>query len=424
MTLARDLLAVDRSDASGRPDALELLTRRRPVVPDQSFVALPDPLGELPYRLELDQVIGPERAKSIIRDGTLRFHALGDSGGDVDPLPQRRVAGALTRQLYGPQPARFLYHLGDVVYPHGELDGYHSQFWGAYADYRAPIFAVPGNHDADHKTVPGLSTLDPFVAAFCSDSQLHDVAVALPRPPSRQPNVYWTLVHPWLRIIGLYTNVPEGGQLAPDQLAWLVGELRAAPADTITILAMHQPIYSADVTHGSNLTLVDLLDRCFGLAGRRPDAVLSGHAHCYQRFSRRVDGRVVPHVVAGAGGFHELHPLGRGIGSVPMSLHGVDGLADVTLEDYEDRAHGFLTVTVEPGTAEFVYHAVRSGTVYARDSFTIRAPAGRECRPAGRDRPPPGRERSPPGRERSPPGRERPPPGRERRPGEARSLGE
>ena len=169
---------------------------------------------------------------------------------------------------------------------------------------------------------------------------------ALPsRPPSRQPNVYWTLVHPWLRIIGLYTNVPEGGQLAADQLAWLVGEFRAAPADTITILAMHQPIYSADVTHGSNLTLVDLLDRCFRLAGRRPDAVLSGHAHCYQRFSRRIDGRAIPHVVAGAGGYHELHPLGRGIGSLPMSLHGVDGLADVTLEDYEDRAHGFLTVT-------------------------------------------------------------------------------
>jgi 3',5'-cyclic AMP phosphodiesterase CpdA len=378
MTFAHHLLADDRSGSPGGPDALELLTRRRPVVPDGSFVSLPDPVGELPYRLELDQVIGPDRADAIMHDRRLRFHALGDSGGDVDPLPQRRVAGALTRQLYGPQPGRFLYHLGDLVYPHGEQDGYRSQFWAPYADYRAPIFAVPGNHDADRKAVPGRSTLDPFVATFCSEaSPLHDAADVPPRPPSRQPNVYWTLVHPWLRIIGLYTNVPEGGRLAADQLAWLVGELRAAPADTITILAMHQPIYSADVTHGSNLTLVDLLDRCFRLAGRRPDAVLSGHAHCYQRFSRRVDGRAIPHVVAGAGGYHELHPLGRGIGSVPMSLHGVDGLGDVTLEDYEDRAHGFLTVTVEPGAAEFVYNAVTSGTVYARDAFTIRAPASR-----------------------------------------------
>jgi acid phosphatase type 7 len=378
MALARQLPADDRSGAPGGPDALELLTRRRPVVPDGAFVPLPDPVGELPYRLELEQLIGPDRAGAITRDGKLRFHALGDSGGDVDPLPQRRVAGAITRQLYGPQPARFLYHLGDLVYPHGEQDGYRSQFWGPYADYRAPIFAVPGNHDADRKVVAGRTTLDPFVATFLADSPpLHDVAVAPPRPPSCQPNVYWTLVHPWLRIIGLYTNVPEGGQLAGDQLAWLVGELRAAPADTITILAMHQPIYSADVTHGSNLTLVEVLDRCFRQAGRRPDAVLSGHAHCYQRFSRRVDGRRIPHVVAGAGGYHELHPLGRGIGALPMSLHGVDGLADVTLEDYEDRAHGFLTVTVEPGTAEFVYHAVTAGAVYVRDAFTIHAPASR-----------------------------------------------
>jgi acid phosphatase type 7 len=378
MAFARRLLADDRSGAPGGPDALELLTRRRPVVPNASFVPLPDPVGELPYRVELDQVIGSGHADAITRDRKLRFHVLGDSGGDMDPLPQRGVAGAITRQLYGPQPARFLYHLGDLVYPHGEQDGYRSQFWGAYGDYRAPIFAVPGNHDADRKVVRTRSTLEPFVATFCADAPpLHDAAVAPPRPPSRQPNVYWTLVHPWLRIIGLYTNVPEGGQLAGDQLAWLVGELRAAPADTVTILAMHQPIYSADVTHGSNLTLVDVLDRCFRQAGRRPDAVLSGHAHCYQRFSRRVDGHAVPHVVAGAGGYHELHPLGRGIGSLPMALDGLDGLADVTLEDYEDRAHGFLTVTVEPGAAEFVYHAVTPGTVYARDAFTIRAPSSR-----------------------------------------------
>jgi len=378
MARARHLLADDRSAAPQGPDALELLTRRRPVVPDGSFVPLPDPVGEPPYRLELERVIGRDRVDAIARTRRLTFHALGDSGGDVDPLPQRRVAGAITRQLYGPQPASFLYHLGDLVYPHGEEAGYRSQFWGAYADYRAPIFAVPGNHDADRKAVPGASTLDPFISTFCSASPtLHDAAVALPRPPSRQPNVYWTLVHPLLRIIGLYTNVPEGGRLANDQLAWLVGELRAAPADTVTILAMHQPVYSADVTHGSNLTLGDVLDRCARTAGRWPDAVLTGHAHCYQRFSRRIDGREVPHVVAGAGGYHELHPLGRGIGRVPMPLSAVDGLEDVTLEDYEDRAHGFLTVTVTPGAAELVYHAVTLGTVYQRDAFEIRTPASR-----------------------------------------------
>ena len=105
--------------------------------------------------------------------------------------------------------------------------------------------------------------------------------------------------------------------------------------------------------------------------------MLTGHAHCYQRFTRRVDGREVPHVVAGAGGYHELHPLGHGIGPLPMSLDQLAGLEGVTLDAYEDRRHGFLTVTVRPGQAEFVYAAVAGGTVERRDVFAVRAPAGR-----------------------------------------------
>jgi len=375
MAVGRDLLADDRLRSRRGPSALELVSRRRPVVPDATFVPFPEPVGHPPYRLALDDVIGADRVAGIERDGQLSFHALGDSGGDIDPHPQRGVAGALVSALDGPLPASFMYHLGDLVYPHGEEAGYRTQFWAPYAGYHAPIFGVPGNHDADRKPTRLRSTLDPWVATFCSVSPpLHDASVAPPRPPSRQPNVYWTLVHPWLRIIGLYTNVPEGGQLASDQLEWLIGELRASPADTITIVAMHQPVYSADITHGSNLALADTLDGCAGEAGRRPDAVLTGHAHCYQRFTRRVDGREIPHVVAGAGGYHELHPLGHGVDRLPLSFEGIDG---VTLDAYEDRRHGFLTVTVRPGEAEFSYDAVAAGTVERADAFRVRAPAGR-----------------------------------------------
>jgi hypothetical protein len=31
--------------------------------------------------------------------------------------------------------------------------------------------------------------------------------------------------------------------------------------------------------------------------------VLSGHAHLYQRFTRKVDGREIPYIVCGSGGF-------------------------------------------------------------------------------------------------------------------------
>ena len=378
MARGRNLLARDLAARRRLPPAAELVGRRRSLTPDDRFVALPAPVGAPPYRLELADVLGPDATDSIAAAGVLRFHALGDSGGDGNPGPQRGVAAELAAQLDGPEAVSFLYHLGDVVYPHGEERDYRAQFHGAYASYRAPIFGVPGNHDGDRKLVAGDSTLDPWVARFCSRTEpLHDAAVEASRPPSRQPNVYWTLVHPWLRVIGLWTNVPEGGQLATDQLEWLVGELRASPADTITVLAMHQPVYSADVTHGSNLSLVALLDRCYARAGRRPEAVLTGHAHCYQRFTRRVDGCDVPHIVAGAGGYHELHPLGRGVGRLPSAFDGAPELSEVTLDAYEERNHGFLTIAVAPGSAELVYNAVTSRGLEPRDVTRLAAPSNR-----------------------------------------------
>ncbi|MFZ0042415.1 MAG: metallophosphoesterase [Solirubrobacteraceae bacterium] len=363
--------AASRSDWSAEPSgpsALEQVTQRRPVTPDARFQALPAPVGEPPYRRALADVLGPDAMRAIAADGALRFHAVGDTGGDVDPRPQRRVAAAMARELSEELPVRFFYHLGDVVYPHGEEVNYRSQFFGAYGEYGAPIFAVPGNHDAE----PGADALrlEPFVKAFCSPTPtppLHDAA-AHPRPASAQPNVFWTLVHEWVWIVGLWANVPEGGQFADDQLDWLVGELRDAPADASVILAVHQPVFSADVTHGSNTALADALDECFARAGRDADAVFCGHAHCYQRFARQ-GARTVPYVVAGAGGFHELHALGYGVGELPAAFPGLDG---VTLEAYQDTAHGFMTVTVTPAGADVVYTAVTESSVTHDDSFRIR----------------------------------------------------
>jgi hypothetical protein len=355
--------------APRRKTAQAQVTQRRSVVPDGSFVALPQPAGSAPYRRRLADVIGPDQARAINQAGVLRFHAVGDTGGHLDPHPQRRVAAAMVGELAGDVPARFFYHLGDVVYPHGEEPNYSPQFFSAYADYTAPIFAVPGNHDAEAPPV----SLGGFVKTFCSDvPPLHDAGVPLARPLPRQPHVYWTLVHDWLRIIGLYSNVPEGGQFADEQLRWLIGELRASPADATVLLAMHQPVYAADVTHGSNLTLADALDRCFAEAGRMPDAVITGHAHNYQRFARHLGDRQIPYIVAGAGGYHERHAMGAGLAPLPASFA---GLADVTLEAYEDQAHGFMTVTARPGGADVAYTAVTESSAAVVDCFQIAAGA-------------------------------------------------
>ena len=212
-------------------------------------------------------------------------------------------------------------------------------------------------------------TLAGFLQTFCSQPPpLRDASLRLPRPVVAQPNVYWTLTHDWLWIVGLYTNVPEGGQLAIDQLTWLVGELRAAPPEATLILAMHQPVYSADVVHGSNLELGELLEECFALAGRVPDAVFTGHAHNYQRFARHLHGRAIPYLVAGSGGFHERHAVGTGVRDLPASFPGLEG---VTLESFQCSEHGFMTVSARRTGAEVVYSIVSGGVARHFDSFRI-----------------------------------------------------
>ena len=359
--------------SSALPTAAQQVTLRRQATPSAAFVPLPQPSGPPPYRLRLADVLDRDRTAAIDRAGVVRFHCVGDTGGWRDGRPQRGVAEAMVDELHGPSPVDFFYHLGDVVYPHGEEAGYRSQFFAPYATYSAPIFAVPGNHDGELTPAARAGTLAGFLKTFCSEAPpLRDAALRLPRPTVAQPNVYWTLTHDWLWIVGLYTNVPEGGELAADQVAWLVGELSAAPPDATLILAMHQPVYSADVVHGSNLGLGDMLDECFAAASRVPDAVVTGHAHNYQRFARDLHGRPVPYLVAGSGGFHERHGVGTGVPDLPASFPGLEG---VTLESFQCSEHGFMTVSARRTGAEVVYSTVSDGMARHFDSFRI-APSG------------------------------------------------
>src|SRR6185503_12644521 len=120
------------------PSAAELASRRLPVSPGAGFAPVPTAAGQPPYRLELEAVIGAERSAAIARAGALRFHCVGDTGGEGDPAPQQRVAAAMIAELHEPIPASLLYHLGDVVYPHGERAHYGAQFHAPYAGYGAP----------------------------------------------------------------------------------------------------------------------------------------------------------------------------------------------------------------------------------------------------------------------------------------------
>jgi hypothetical protein len=362
------------------PSALAQVLKRRTIVPGPGFAPLPEPRGPAPYRCALVDVLDAKALADIERDQVVRFHCAGDTGGWRDGLPQHRVAAAMVGELRGAEPAQFFYHLGDVVYPHGEEAHYTAQFFSPYRNYSAPIFAIPGNHDGEAPADDPRCSLSPFQRVFCSSSPpLHDAAVALGRPLPDQPHVHWTLVHDWVWIVGLYTNVPEDGEVADEQLEWLVGELQSAPAGVTLILAMHRPVYSVDIVHGSNLELGDALDACFARAGRVPDAVFGAHAHNYQRFTRRIDGRPIPYIVAGSGGFDERHAVGAGLPRTPVCF---PGLGDVTLDAYQDTSYGYMTVDVTPAGARVVYTTVSDAGARAFDRFAIQRQA--TVRPASR----------------------------------------
>ena len=74
---------------------------------NQKFQPLPQPTGDAPYHLSLDDV-----------------HCMGDTGGVKDPAPELLVANGLESTK-----ASFFYHLGDVVYYNGESQQYYSQFY-------------------------------------------------------------------------------------------------------------------------------------------------------------------------------------------------------------------------------------------------------------------------------------------------------
>ena len=347
------------------PSAHEQLTRRHP--PDGTPLALPPPTGDTPYRLRITDVLASPAVDAINKVGALRFHCVGDTGGFHNPIPQRAVAAAMATELDGLQPVNFFYHLGDIVYLNGERAGYRSQFFDPYECYGAPIVGVAGNHDGDLAPGNDAAPLEAFMEQFCAPAQA--AGMSSRRRAQHQPNVYWTLAHEWVTIVGLYTGVREGGTLDRRQLSWLTAELNAARSGVTLILAMHHPVFSADRIHGSNLALRDALDECFDRAGRPPDAVFSAHAHNYQRFTRNFRGREIPYVVAGSEGFHELHGLGYGVPEPPASFA---GLPDLTLEAHQHQAFGFMTVTCGPGGARVDYNTVVRRRPAPFDSFEIR----------------------------------------------------
>jgi hypothetical protein len=339
---------------------------------------------------------------AIDQAGSITFHCVGDTGAAkvtarqtaaTSIAEEAAVATAMVADINagGANAPAFFFHLGDVVYNFGEAQYYYDQFYEPFRDYDRPIFAIPGNHDGmvfgTSSTAPQVPTLAAFLANFCAAApEASPDAPTIARTVMTQPGVYFTLDAPYVSIIGLYSNVldtgggiisSQGGKypLVNDQLDFLTSELKRLKPDRAAgkraiVVAVHHPPLSCDAKTGGSGGLMQDIDKCCSSARQWPDLLLSGHAHLYQRFTRTVNKRLVPYIVAGSGGFAATPPQQAAppAGTV---------VGDHKLEVDPIIQFGYLTITTDAKTLTVTFKtAPRSGPVTVRDYVTINLSEG------------------------------------------------
>jgi Calcineurin-like phosphoesterase len=359
-------------DPQRTPDDFSKFTKDEMVGEPYSHTPADSALGPVPAArstqpMDLADVLGAAAVTKIENsDKKIVLHIIGDSGGVTSPQFQFAVAGALSADQ--PNGVSFLYHLGDVVYFFGQDSYYFEQFYDPYRDYDAPIFAIPGNHDGAMYAHETTGPLQGFLENFCSpapaDTPDNQGCV---RTTMDQPGVYFTLNAPFIKFIGLYSNVGEGGtsgviastrrqDIGSKQLDFLKAALtqakneRAAGTYRVLALATHHPPFTGSPFHLPSPGMLKMIDEVCEEVGIYPDIHLSGHSHLYERFTRTVKGRQIPYIVSGNAGYPGLPGLKKGGKPAPVPeapQTGKDQSGNtLKLETFNNKTFGFLRVTV------------------------------------------------------------------------------
>jgi hypothetical protein len=352
---------------------------------------------------------GPTTVAAIQAANQIVFHCAGDTGATAGPKTENEVVDKLLADFTGETPAQlpqFFYNLGDIVYSFGEHKYYFDQFYDAYRDYPRPIFAIPGNHDGIVLPPPAgtgvaSDSLAAFLSNFCAPAFAHSPdAVGISRTTMIQPSVYFTLEAPLVRILGIYSNMlenpgvisttpnpttgkPTFPQLTDVQLAYLTAALTRIKTEKFAgavLIAVHHPPYCFG-THSASLTMLKEIDAICSSTGIWPHAILSGHSHNYQRYTRAIGSRQIPFMVVGNGG-HGLSLINKGQTiRTPQAMPAFaqpEAKDTVTLESYDDKNYGYTRILVDATQLRIEYHPASDGatTKTPDDSVTVSLATG------------------------------------------------
>lgn len=351
---------------------------------------------------------GPATVSAIQKAGQIVFHCAGDTGATRGPATENEVVDKLLSDFTGEAPAaipQFFYNLGDIVYSFGEHKYYYDQFYDAYRNYPRPIFAIPGNHDGIVLPPPAgtgnaSDSLSAFLSNFCAPTFAHSAdAVGISRTTMIQPGVYYTFEAPLVRILGVYSNMlenpgaisstknpitgkPTFPQLSDVQLEYLTAALTRVKTDKFAgavLIAAHHPPYTFG-KHTGSLVMLKEIDACCAATGIWPHAILSGHSHNYQRYTRALPvgktTRQIPFLVIGNGG-HGLTTLSSGTTlrtPQPMPIFAQPERNDtVTFESYDDKNYGYTRILITATQLRIEYHPASDGatTKTPDDAVTV-----------------------------------------------------
>lgn len=344
------------------------------------------PESKTPCNIDLSTVLPSETINKIKQSGKISFHSLGDTGatslskwGNEDT-----VAEVMAKEVASGNSS-FLFHLGDVVYQFGEENYYYEQFYDPYRNYEAPIFAIPGNHDGMIYNT-GMKSLSAFIANFCTEQpQPTPNSGGLIRSTMNQPGVYFTLDAPFVSIIGLYSNVIDGGPgvistqggkfnaVTNMQIDFLTSELQRLKAGMknnprAIIVAVHHPPFAGDSKHGGSPRMSQDLDTIFNKTGLWPDAVISGHAHNYERFTRTINNKKMPYIIAGSGGYN-MTPVKNAPKKFPFPI---PDNKELVIANYLP-AYGYLMITSDSKKQKLTitFNPVKTATTGTFKSDTV-----------------------------------------------------
>jgi hypothetical protein len=356
---------------------IDELNKEHKIVP----LPFPAPRGGVEPRLTLEEVFGgnTNAIDRITGWNQIVFHATGDCGNTAQPTTEDDVTDKMVSDFDETSPAevpQFGFLLGDIVYSFGEAQYYYDQFYDPYRNYPAPILAAAGNHDGMVSPLAHANSLDAFLRNFCSPSfEVTPDAGGLSRTAQIQPGVFFTFEAPFVRILALYSNtledpgvIADGGAyhgVGTTQLDFLKAALTRVKTENYQgalIFASHHPSYTLS-RHGWSEQMTAQIDAICEQVGVWPTAVLAGHAHNYQRFTRtRPDGSQIPYVVCGNGG-HNVQKLSTGAPArAPQIIQAASKTTDqISFDSYDDSDYGYLRITATPTQLLIEYHPASDG---------------------------------------------------------------